>query len=152
LQSEAGVDCYIGSYSVGALDYADDSVLIAPNQTALDKVFVICESYAADFCIFFDSLRTKCRILSPKERRNECAHVENLEFPVDDILSSFVKSFSHLRHLIKSDMIDDDDIVKRRKRFHRRSKHLVFSSYTLTLGINYSSLLVQVTTVASCGT
>jgi Reverse transcriptase (RNA-dependent DNA polymerase) len=113
LLSKAGVGCYIGPNFVGALAYADDIVLIAPTPTALRRLLVICESYARDFCISFNSLKTKCMIFIPKERRDISAHVENLEFFIDDKPISFVKSFFHLGHLIKSDLSDDDDIVYR---------------------------------------
>jgi len=34
--SRAGVGCFMGSNFVGALDYADDIVLLAPSASALD--------------------------------------------------------------------------------------------------------------------
>ena len=143
LLSKAGVGCYIGPNFVGALVYADDIVLIAPTPTALRRLLVICESYARDFCISFNSLKTKCMIFIPKERRDISAHVENLEFFIDDKPISFVKSFSHLGHLIKSDLSDDDDIVKRRndfigqlnnnlcyfKKLHSHVQYKLFQSY-----------------------
>ena len=96
LLSKAGVGCYIGPNFVGALAYADDIVLIAPTPTALRRLLVICENYARDFCISFNSLKTKCLIFIPKERRDISAYVENLEFFIDDEPIGFVKSFSHL--------------------------------------------------------
>ena len=35
--SRAGVGCFIGSFFVGALAYADDIVLLAPSVTALRR-------------------------------------------------------------------------------------------------------------------
>jgi hypothetical protein len=78
------------------LVYADDIVLIARTSTALRRLLIICESYARDLCISFNSLRTECMIFIPKERRDISAHVENLELFIDDKPISFVKSFSHL--------------------------------------------------------
>jgi len=46
LLKKAGFDCYIGTYFVGALYYADDIVHVAPSVTALRKMLAICEDYA----------------------------------------------------------------------------------------------------------
>ena len=80
LLSKAGAGCYIGPNFVGALAYADDIVLIALTPTALRRLLVICENYARDFNISFNSLRNKMFNLLPKERRDIYAYVENLEF------------------------------------------------------------------------
>jgi hypothetical protein len=44
--STAGVGCFVGSNFVGALAYADDTVLRA--ATALRIMLVICDNYAKD--------------------------------------------------------------------------------------------------------
>jgi hypothetical protein len=117
LLSKAGVGCFIGPNFVGALAYADDIVLIAPTPTALRRLLAICESYARDYCISFNSLKTKGLVIIPRERRDLFVHVEDLVFFIDDKPISIVKSFSHLGHLINSDLSDDDDIAKRRNDF-----------------------------------
>ena len=53
------------------------------------------------------------------------AYVGSLEFFIDDKPISFVKSFSHLGHLINSDLSDVDDIAKRRKRFNKTNWFIV---------------------------
>ena len=78
LLSKAGVGCYIGPNFVGTLAYAGDIVLVAPTPTALRRLLVICENYARDFCISFNSLKTKCLIFISKERRDRSVFVENL--------------------------------------------------------------------------
>ena len=82
------------------------------------------------------------------------AHVEILEFFIGDKPISFGKSFSHLGHLIKLDLSDDDDIVKRRNDFIGQLNNdlRILRSYTLTFSINYFSLTVRVTTAASYST
>jgi hypothetical protein len=117
LLSKAGVGCFMGPNFVGALAYADDIVLIAPTPTALRKLLSICERYARDYCISFNSLKTKCLFIIPKERRDLFVHVDNLVFYIDDKPISIVKSFSHLGHLINSNLSDDDDIIKQRNIF-----------------------------------
>ena len=85
--------------------------MILYSSHRLQQHFV--DIYAGDLCISFSSLDTKCVLSIPKERRDISAHVDNLEFFIDDKLISFAKSFFHVGHLIKSNLSDDDDIVKR---------------------------------------
>ena len=51
--SKSGVGCFIGENCVGALAYADDSVLVAPTASALRKMLSICGDYASEYCISF---------------------------------------------------------------------------------------------------
>jgi len=37
--SKAGVECFIGDYCIGALDYADDIILLAPSASALRQCY-----------------------------------------------------------------------------------------------------------------
>jgi hypothetical protein len=96
LRSKAGFGCFIGPNFVGALAYADDIVLIAPTPTALRRLLAICESYAQDYCISFNPLKTKGIVIIPTERRDLFIHVEDLLFFINDKPISIVKSLSHL--------------------------------------------------------
>jgi hypothetical protein len=93
LLSKAGVGCFIGPNFVGALAYVDDIVLLAPNLTALRRLLAICENYAQDYCISFNSLKKKRLDAILKERRNISVYVENLLFVIDDEPISIVKIF-----------------------------------------------------------
>jgi len=44
--SRAGVGCFMSSNFVGALDYAEDIVLLAPSASALRMMLVICDNCA----------------------------------------------------------------------------------------------------------
>ena len=68
--SKAGIGCYIGSNFVGALAYADDLVLIAPNAAALRKMLSICDDYACEYSMKFNAQKSKCLLLLPRSRRS----------------------------------------------------------------------------------
>jgi len=53
--SNANVGCFIGSNYVGALAYADDLVLLAPTASALRKMLAICDVYAAEYSMSFNT-------------------------------------------------------------------------------------------------
>jgi len=50
---------FFSSFFVGALDYADDLVLLAPISTAMRKLLSICEEYAKDYSIKFNAKKSK---------------------------------------------------------------------------------------------
>ena len=115
--SKAGIGCYIGSNFVGAVAYADDIVLVAPTATALRKLLAICEGYAREYCISFNALKTKCLVVIPNSRRTLFERLDDTVFFVDNKPISFVKSFTHLGHIVTSELTDDADIVKRSGNF-----------------------------------
>jgi Reverse transcriptase (RNA-dependent DNA polymerase)/Endonuclease/Exonuclease/phosphatase family len=117
LLSKAGVGCYIGSYFVGALAYADDIVLVAPTAAALRKLLSICEEFAREFCISFNHLKTKCLIAIPNSRRALLEYLDGCIFSIDNRPIENVKSFVHLGHVITSELTDDEDISKQRANF-----------------------------------
>ena len=125
LLSKAGFGCYIGPVFVGALAYADDIVLLAPTPTALRKMLAICEKFAADFCIRFNSLKTKCLVFVPTCRRIMHEHFKRCIFYLDNMPIEIVDSFLHLGHLFTSDLKDDADIIKARTTFIRQANNVL---------------------------
>jgi hypothetical protein len=63
--SKSGCGCYIGRQFVGALAYADDIVLLAPTPNAMRKLLQLCQDYADDFSITFNSTKSKCLVVKP---------------------------------------------------------------------------------------
>ena len=64
---------------------------------------------------------------------------------IDDKPISIVKSFSHLGHLINSDLSDDDDFVKRRNDFFGQLNNIcvILKSCTLMYSIGCFSINCQ---------
>jgi hypothetical protein len=60
-----GVGCYIGGAHVGALSYADDIVLIAPTSFAMRRMLSLCDQFASEYRINFNSQESKCVVLLP---------------------------------------------------------------------------------------
>ena len=58
LESQA-VGCYWSHYSVGALGYADDIVLLAPSASALRMMLNTCCQFANDFNLLFNPGKTQ---------------------------------------------------------------------------------------------
>ena len=91
--SKAGVGRFFGSNFVGALAYADDIVLLAPSAFALRKMLAICDSYANDYHIVFNSKKSKCLVLFPSTRRFLYDSLKSCTFYIGDKPIEFVDSF-----------------------------------------------------------
>lgn len=57
---EAGVGCYLEMYFVGALAYADDVVLLSPSASAMRRMLLICDQFAAEYNVVVNVNKTKC--------------------------------------------------------------------------------------------
>ena len=60
-----GVGCYVGSTYAGALCYADDLCLLAPSRGAAQQMLSICEKFANDFNVSFNSKKSKTIVHEP---------------------------------------------------------------------------------------
>ena len=63
--AEAWVGCYIGIIFVGALEYADDIVLLAPTARAMRFMLGICDHYALEYSILFNAKKIKNYFIWP---------------------------------------------------------------------------------------
>ena len=57
--SKSGVGCHIGNSFVGSLCYADDVTLIAPSRNAMNILLDICQEYAQEYSVKFNSTKSK---------------------------------------------------------------------------------------------
>lgn len=120
--SSAGVGCYVGSFFVGALAYADDIVLLAPTPTAMRKLLSICDTFAADNDICFNATKSKCIIINPQQVRKFYSRypfgsVTSFHFAISGNRIEFVDSYKHLGHIINSVLDDRDDLAFKRNVF-----------------------------------
>ena len=51
------------------LSYADDMVLLAPSLDALQKLVTICENFAKEYDILYNSKKSICMCFCPKSRK-----------------------------------------------------------------------------------
>ena len=70
-----GLGCHIGGYWYGAMGYADDLVLLAPNREVLQRMLIICQNYAMSHNLVFSTdpvpakSKTKCLFFCGKAGR-----------------------------------------------------------------------------------
>ena len=54
-----GIGCHINSVFYGSIMFADDLALLAPTRSAMQLMMTICESYCKEFCLTFNTKKTK---------------------------------------------------------------------------------------------
>jgi hypothetical protein len=108
-QSRMG--CVIGHWYIGALAYADDIVLLAPSATAMRRLLTICDQFADDYNLSFNTNKSQCMFFPP-------VGVQRLStlptFRLNGKELTFVDKYMHLGHFITVDATDDADIRQRR--------------------------------------
>jgi hypothetical protein len=109
---KANVGCCIGSCFVGALAYADDITLLAPTPTAVGKMLDLCQ--ALNVWRLYLDLSNMCHVT--------CMIVS---FLLEVMQSEFVKSFSHLGHIISTELDDSADIAEKRNDFINQTNNVL---------------------------
>ena len=116
--SDNGSGCYIGTFFVGALAYADDLVLIAPSANAMRQMLQICDEYARNYKVKFNSYKSKCLRCHPTgSSKRPSNSVYCLPFQIGSHIIEFVDSWPHLGHIITSDCDDSVDISSKKTSF-----------------------------------
>ena len=54
------IGCHVGTKFVGALGYADDLTLMSPSLRGLQKAADICNDFAQEYSVKFNSKKTQC--------------------------------------------------------------------------------------------
>ena len=65
---DSGVGCYIGPHYYGSLSYADDIVLLNPSVSGTNRMLRICEQYAKEHSILFNSKKSNVIVFSNSHR------------------------------------------------------------------------------------
>jgi hypothetical protein len=117
----SGVGCYIGKHFLGSLAYADDLSLLAPTPSAMRQLLGICESYAREFSIKFNTNKSKCLIF-----RRDCKISSVIpSFVIDENPIEVVKQWPHLGHIISSTDGDHPEIMRGRTALIRQINSVI---------------------------
>ena len=111
--------CHIGGWWYGALGYADDLILLAPNREVLQKMLVVCERYGAEHNLVFSTdpvpklSKTKCIYF--------CGRNGNVKYPAPVILDGkplpWVDHAVHLGHVLHQSVSMERDCHRARAGF-----------------------------------
>jgi len=62
---QTNVKCFMDSWFVGTLAYADDIVLMAPSATAVRQMLAVCDEFAVKLDARFNASKSKCMLFRP---------------------------------------------------------------------------------------
>ena len=80
------VGCSINGCTINHLFYADDSILMAPSPSGLQKLIDICVSYASQYELCFNAKKTKVMCFKPKSMSDLYVPVFNLGDKILDVV------------------------------------------------------------------
>lgn len=121
LLNNAGVGCYINSEPVNHLFYADDSVLLAPTSQALQKLLNICQDFAKQVELCYNTKKTFCIAVLPQWLKN----IKLSDIYLNNSALNFVPEHKYLGILITESMSDDSDIRQQTQALYARGNTLI---------------------------
>lgn len=108
--------CVINNTFINHLFYADDSVLLAPSPTALQKLINICETYAYNNDILYNAKKTQCMCIKPRD-------LKKLYVPdvfLNNNALTWTKKQKYLGVYITDDRCDRDDLSRELRALYAR--------------------------------
>jgi len=93
--SQLGVGCYIAGNCVGAVDYADDIVLINLTPLGMRKLLFSCDSYANEFDIICNASKSNFLVCISGKLRSMCNNL-NLNGCIFILVVDLLKKSSHI--------------------------------------------------------
>lgn len=119
--SSAGVGCHFYHHFVGVLCYADDIALIAPSPSALRFQLNICEQFALEYDLLFNSAKSQLICFSRTVSSKDCVgafHFCGSQLkPCDSVV--------HLGHTLHATLRDDEDIKSITKDMCRKANYVL---------------------------
>lgn len=95
---------------VNNLSYADDMVLISPSIKGLQRLVSICEQYAHNHGLVYNTKKTEMMVFGSGGVPQNIPEVRLNGQPV-----AIVHSFKYLGHIVTSSLSDDEDIERQRR-------------------------------------
>ena len=118
--------CHIGRYWFGALGYADDLILLAPNREVLQKMVKICQEYGEEHNLVFSTdpvpalSKTKCLYF--------CGRAGRVKYPepvqLDEKDLPWVETADHLGHKLYQKTSMEKDCTRARGKFIQKTVEL----------------------------
>ncbi|MCP3883797.1 MAG: hypothetical protein GY701_36125, partial [Sulfitobacter sp.] len=125
--------CYLNGVPYNHLFYADDSVLLAPSPLALQKLLNICEAYAKDVELSYNTKKTVCMSILPKWLKSN----NLLQFVLNGNTLSFTNEHKYLGVYLRDDCMDGSDIQQQVRSIYARGNIIIakFSNCDINIKI-----------------
>ena len=117
--SKSGAGCYVKHLFMGALAYADDVTVLAPSLQALSTLLQVCDDFAAEYSVTFNSKKTICIAFGQPDSFSSTfikLHGEILQWQ---------SSVKHLGNIVTHTLEDNADIRMKSNDLVRRTNSVV---------------------------
>ena len=118
--SGANIGCYINGVCFNHLGYADDSVIMAPSPSALQRLLELCNQYAKCNDIIFNTKKSFCMSFMPQKMVVKVPVIK-----LDGAILPPTDTHKYLGVLITSNDYDDLDINRQRRSVYARGNMLI---------------------------
>ena len=119
LNSE-GIGCNVLGILISVLVYADDILLLCPSVKGLQRLIKICEEYASDYNLIFNTDKKKSKCIKISKNCSDNVPIIRLY----DRPMTWYKKVTYLGHEITYDLSDKDDIEVKRATFFAKYQEL----------------------------
>ncbi len=111
---------WLNNVSFNHIQYADDSILLSPSPTGLQKLIDICQKFALNNDMVYNSKKTCCMVLSVKSTLNK--HIPDIYLNGGKL--TWTSEHKYLGVRICSNFSDDSDILRQRKSIYAKGNTL----------------------------
>ncbi len=115
------VGCYMNNTCFNHLNYADDSVLLAPTPLALQKLIDVCYAYSLKYEMLYNVKKTRCIAF-------KCTGIGDIFLPKMYLGSEMLKwidTHTYLGAVLESNCKDNLDIFRQIKSIYARGNGLI---------------------------
>ena len=114
--NNSGIGCCIGGDTLNNLSWADDMVLLAPSSHGLNDMLCICDAYAENHMVLYNTKKTKCMVVKCRSCNLTTVH----DIKLSGKILKYVDEFNYLGHIISNNLSDNADICNQNRKLCAR--------------------------------
>ena len=115
------VGCNINGTFINHLFYADDSVIMAPSKESLQRLLDVCDEFALQVELKYNTKKTFCMCLKPKWLKD--LHINAVK--LNDIVLDFIDEHCYLGVKLTCNMSDNADLKRQVKANYSRGNGII---------------------------
>ena len=135
--------CCIGNNTVNNFSWADDMVVLSPSGPGLNELLRVCDNYAFEHLITYNTKKTKCMYFKAKD----CNMRRLPVIVLSGNRIEYVNEFTYLGHVITDDLRDDSDIMSQNRKLCARGNMLVRQFKSCTIDVKRQLFLTFCSTI-----
>ena len=145
--SQLKIGCMLNSTCINHLVYADDTVLLAPSPTALQKLIDRCADFANRHGLIYNEIKTKYMCVKP----SDCKHLRVPHVTLNDSPINTVHAEKYLGFMFSDNGLDNDHIVHEMRSTYARGGILLRNFKHCSLEVKIKLYQTYCSSIYCCG-